>query len=70
MSFCALALSFQKSGRSESAFSSSRRWTATSQSKTPPQQVERRLDLFGVLGDFGAHLMLSRIVSRTQLADI
>jgi hypothetical protein len=55
MSFWAFSGSFQKSGRSESAFSSSRRTWARSQSKTPPQQGDGGFDLFGEGGDVGAH---------------
>jgi hypothetical protein len=56
MSLWAFSGSFQKSGRSESAFSSSRRTWARSQSKTPPQQGDGGFDLFGEGGDVGAHV--------------
>jgi hypothetical protein len=55
MSFCAFAGSFQKSGRSESAVSSSKRTWARSQSKTPPQQRDGGFDLFSEGGEVGAH---------------
>jgi hypothetical protein len=56
MSFCAFSESFQKSGRSESAVSSSSRACEASQSKTPPQQRHRRFDLFRQGADIGAHV--------------
>jgi hypothetical protein len=55
MSFCAFSGSFQKSGRSESALSSSSLTWARSQSKTPPQEHDGGFDLFGQGGDIGAH---------------
>ena len=55
ISFWAFSGSFQKSGRSESAVSSSNRTWARSQSKTPPQQSDGGFDLFSQSGDFGAH---------------
>jgi hypothetical protein len=55
ISFWAFSGSFQKSGRSESAVSSSNRTWARSQSKTPPEQSHGGFDLFGQRGDFGAH---------------
>jgi hypothetical protein len=55
MSFWAFSGSFQKSGRSESAFSSSSLTWARSQSKTPPQQGDGGFYLFGQGGDVGAH---------------
>ena len=64
ISVCARCGSFQKSGASALAFSSSRRRTALSQSKMPPQQGERLLDL--VDGSFGfcAHLSRSTPIAR------
>ena len=56
MSLRASSGSFQKSGRSESAFSSSRRFSATSQSKTPPQQFGRLLDFFDQVLDVRRHV--------------
>jgi hypothetical protein len=55
MSFWAFSGSFQKSGRSESAVSSSNRTWARSQSKTPPKQRHGGFDLLGEIGDVGAH---------------
>jgi hypothetical protein len=55
MSFWAFSGSFQKSGRSESALSSSKRTWARSQSKTPPQKGDGGLDLLGESEDVGAH---------------
>ncbi|PYD73939.1 hypothetical protein CFR74_02655 [Novacetimonas hansenii] len=45
MSFCAASASFHRSGSSTRLFSSARRSVATSQSKMPPQQRHRLLDL-------------------------
>ncbi|PYD83001.1 hypothetical protein CFR80_03075 [Komagataeibacter oboediens] len=45
MSFWAASESFHKSGSSARLFSSARRSIATSQSKMPPQQCHRLLDL-------------------------
>jgi hypothetical protein len=58
ISFCAFSGEFQKSARSLSALSSSRRWIAVSQSKTPPQQGDGRADLFGGGGDIRSHANL------------
>jgi hypothetical protein len=55
ISFWAFSGSFQKAGSSTSAFSSSARALARSQSKTPPEQRDGRVDLFGKGGDVGAH---------------
>src|SRR4051812_32748878 len=52
---CAFWLSFQRLGSLASAFSSSRRRVALSQSKMPPQQLERLLDLGGDPVDFVTH---------------
>ena len=52
---CARSLSFQRLGSSEMAFSSSRRLTAFSQSKVPPQQRQRLSDRFGGRFDLGSH---------------
>jgi hypothetical protein len=46
---------FQIDGSSALAFSSSRRRVDFSQSKMPPQQGERLLDLFDGALNFGAH---------------
>jgi hypothetical protein len=54
-SACAFFGSFQSDGSSESALSSSSRFSARSQSKKPPQQHQRLLDFGGDGGDFGAH---------------
>ena len=55
ITLCAAAASFQRSGSSARAFSSSRRATATSQSKMPPQQRDGLLDLFVKGVGFGGH---------------
>jgi hypothetical protein len=52
---CAFLGSFQSDGSSASAFSSSSFLRALSQSKKPPQKIERLLDFGGEGGDFGAH---------------
>jgi hypothetical protein len=46
---------FQKSGASDFAFSSSRRFWAVSQSKTPPQQANCLLDFVGQGLDVSTH---------------
>src|SRR6185295_19163955 len=46
---------FQMAGSSALAFSSARRRVDLSQSKMPPQQGERLLDLFDGALDFGTH---------------
>jgi len=51
----ARAPSFQRSGLSAAAFSSSSRRSALSQSKMPPQQGQRLLDLLSQMSDLGAH---------------
>jgi hypothetical protein len=51
----AAAASFQSAGSSARWFSSSRRVTATSQSKMPPQQRDGLLDLFGQGFGFSGH---------------
>src|ERR1700687_2835973 len=53
--FCAFCGLFQMEGSSDLAFSSSSRRVALSQSKMPPQQGDRLLDLFDVALHFGAH---------------
>ncbi|RXT21963.1 hypothetical protein B5U98_16095 [Bosea sp. Tri-39] len=55
ISFCAVSASFQKSGPSESAFSSARRRCATSQSKMPPQQSNRLLGVVELRLNLWAH---------------
>ncbi len=55
MTFCAASGSFQRSGFSASAFSSSRRRRALSQSKMPPEQGGRFVDLVNQGLGFGAH---------------
>jgi hypothetical protein len=55
ISFCAACGLFQIAASSARAFSSSRRRSALSQSKMPPQQVEGLLDFFDGALDFGAH---------------
>jgi hypothetical protein len=52
---CAADASDQKSAASDLAFSSSRRRSAASQSKMPPQQCERLLDIVDGPFGFGAH---------------
>jgi len=52
---CAFCGSLQKLGSLASAFSSSRRRTALSQSKMPPQQLQGLLDLGRYGFDFVAH---------------
>jgi len=51
----ALAGSFQNAGLSESAFSSSRRFSATPQSKPPPQQPDRLPDRLDHVFEFRLH---------------
>jgi hypothetical protein len=46
---------FQRSGDSDWAFSASRRGSAVSQSKMPPQQAQRLLDFGDDLFDFHTH---------------
>jgi hypothetical protein len=67
ISFWARSASFHSSGDSASAFSSSRRRTALSQSKMPPQQGQTLLDLAGQMADLGAHAA-STNVGRGDLA--
>jgi len=55
MIFCAAAASFQRAGSSARAFSSASLRTALSQSKKPPQQRERFLDLIDNRLILGAH---------------
>jgi len=55
ISFWAAVGLSQKPGSSACAFSSSRRFWALSQSKTPPQQLNRLLDIIGMGLQFGAH---------------
>src|SRR5258706_5773069 len=55
MRFCAVCASFQNCGDSDLTFSSSSRRTDLSQSKMPPQQGERLLDLFDGPFGLGAH---------------
>jgi hypothetical protein len=55
MIFCARAGSFQRFGSSTAAFSSARRFWDLSQSKMPPQQAQRLLDLVDLGLGFGAH---------------
>jgi hypothetical protein len=56
---CALTGSFQKSGRSERAFSSARRFSATPQSKTPPEQADGLPDRLNHVLEFRSHRLLS-----------
>jgi hypothetical protein len=56
MSFWAAAASFQRVGSSALLFSSARRASATSQSKMPPQQRDRLLDLVVEGFGFGGHV--------------
>src|SRR5712671_5102006 len=68
MRFCAVCASFQNCGDSDLAFSSSSRRTDLSQSKMPPQQGERLLDLFdGPLG-LAAHCQHPSVVNLKFLA--
>jgi hypothetical protein len=46
---------FQRFGSSAAAFSSARRLLARSQSKMPPQQADRLLDLFDGFLDLRSH---------------
>ena len=55
ISFCAAAASFHSVGSSARLFSSARRASATSQSKMPPQQRDRLLDLVVQGVGFGGH---------------
>src|SRR5882757_7027986 len=55
MIFWAFSGFSQRAGSSASAFSSSRRRRALSQSKMPPQQGERGADLARLLLDLSAH---------------
>jgi hypothetical protein len=55
MTFCADAGLFQSFGSSALAFRSARRFGAVSQSKMPPQQAQRFLDLVGDVLGLGAH---------------
>jgi len=57
MTRCAASASFQRSGSSEAAFSSARRFSTVSQSKMPPQQSDRLLGGIRALLDLGAHLV-------------
>jgi hypothetical protein len=66
ITFCARSASFQSSGFSAAAFSSSSRRSASSQSKMPPQQGERLLDVFGQVGDLGAHEVSGRRVGPSR----
>jgi hypothetical protein len=52
---CALAWSLHSDGSAAAAFSSSRRLSALSQSKMPPQQLQRLLDGGDALSDLGTH---------------
>jgi hypothetical protein len=54
----ARSASFQKFGSSASAFSSARRRSAAAGSKTPPQQFQRLLDLFGQRRNLGTHVVV------------
>jgi hypothetical protein len=56
ITFWARSPSFQSSGSSAARFSSSSRSSARSQSKMPPQQDERLLDLIGEMADLSAHV--------------
>jgi hypothetical protein len=55
INFWARSGSFQSAGSSLSAVSSSSRRSEVSQSKRPPQQPQRLLDLLGHILQFGAH---------------
>ena len=59
MTSCAARGSFQRLGSSTCSFSCSSRLSARSQSKKPPQQGERLLDLRDMGFGFGAHPLLS-----------
>jgi hypothetical protein len=58
MTLCASAGLFQRLGSSALAFSSARRRWALSQSKMPPQQGKRLLDLADGSFDFRAHILV------------
>jgi hypothetical protein len=62
MSFCALAASSQKLGFSDCAFRTSRRLRDESQSKMPPQQVDRLLDFECHRLDLGAHAAIPSLM--------
>jgi hypothetical protein len=67
---CAFWGSFQKSALSESAFSSASRFSATPQSKTPPQQPNGLLDCLDHVFEFGRHCVLKLAGQREALADM
>ena len=69
ITFCARSGEFQRLGSSAAAFSSARRVLARSQSKMPPQQADRLLDLVDDRLDFGAHLpVFCHKIERTDIA--
>jgi hypothetical protein len=57
-SFCARSGFDQSAGSSAREFSSASLWTARSQSKMPPQQFERGLDVADCCLDFVLHAVL------------
>jgi hypothetical protein len=69
MIFCAFSASSHRSGVSARAFSSARRFRATSQSKMPPQQSHGLLDVLDEIFDFCAHgfLMAANELSTNEL---
>src|SRR5690606_21057836 len=67
ISACAFSGSFQRSGSSDFAFSSSRRLRAESQSKMPPQQRERLLDFISDILGLGAHKGLRQTRAENRL---